>query len=235
MRRARARAAAARPRLRPRRRSRRCGRFRRSPWGLPCHDSAVTRTHADGREIVEVADRAAWRAWLAAHHEQHAGIWLAMPRKGSDVAAPTYDEAVEEALCYGWIDSTANTLDERVALLYFAPRKRGSAWARTNKERIERLEREGLIAAAGPSRDRPREGGRFLDRARQRRGARGARRSRRGARVRTRRPPPTSTPSRRARRSRSSGGSRRPSAPETRAKRVAETVRLAEQNVRANQ
>ena len=116
---------------------------------LPCHDPTVARTHADGREIVEVADRAAWRAWLAAHHEQPVGIWLAMPRKGSSLAAPTYDQAVEEALCYGWIDSTANTLDDEVSLLYFARRKRGSTWARTNKERLERLERDGLIALPG--------------------------------------------------------------------------------------
>jgi uncharacterized protein YdeI (YjbR/CyaY-like superfamily) len=201
---------------------------------IPCHDPAVTRTHSDGREIVEVADRAAWRAWLAEHHEQPAGIWLAMPRKGSDLAAPTYDEAVEEALCYGWIDSTANTLDERVALLYFAPRKRGSAWARTNKERLERLEREGSIAPPGwAAIERAKEDGSWtaLDS------------------VEALEVPEDLAAELAANPAAASYFDAFPPGakkqilwwvasakrPETRAKRVAETVRLAEQNVRANQ
>ena len=106
-------------------------------------------TAATEKQIVEVSDRAAWRAWLAAHHEQRTGIWLALLRKGAAVAGVTYDEAVEEALCFGWIDSTAGALDEQRTLLYFAPRKRGGPWARSNKERIERLEKAGLIEPPG--------------------------------------------------------------------------------------
>jgi uncharacterized protein YdeI (YjbR/CyaY-like superfamily) len=194
----------------------------------------VTRTHGDGREIVEVADRVAWRAWLAGHHARPAGVWLAMPRKNSSFPAPSYDEAVEEALCYGWIDSTANTLDERVALLYFAPRKRGSAWARTNKERVERLERAGRIAPPGRAViERAREDGSWsaLDSVEALEVpddlAEALAASPTAADYFDAFPP----------------GAKKQilwwvvsaKRPETRAKRVAETVRLAEQNVRANQ
>lgn len=102
-----------------------------------------------GRQIVVAADRSAWRAWLAAHHRQPDGVWLVLARKGSDVASPTYDEAVEEALCFGWIDSVANRWDDARRLQLFSPRKPGSGWARTNKERVERLIATGLMTPAG--------------------------------------------------------------------------------------
>jgi uncharacterized protein YdeI (YjbR/CyaY-like superfamily) len=105
--------------------------------------------HKDGREIVEVPDRAAWRRWLAERHEQREAIWLVFHKKTSDGTGPSYEEAVEEALCFGWIDSTANKLDEHRNLQLFAPRKPRSTWARSNKERVARLEREGLLAPAG--------------------------------------------------------------------------------------
>jgi uncharacterized protein YdeI (YjbR/CyaY-like superfamily) len=195
---------------------------------------SMARTHADGREIVEVPDRAAWRAWLTKRHEQKEGIWLAMPRRGSGRSAPSYDEAVEEALCYGWIDSTANTLDDEWSLLYFAPRKRGSTWARTNKERIERLEAAGLIAPAGQA---------VIDRARED-GSWTALDSVEALEV------PADLAEALAANATASGhfeafppGAKKQilwwvvsaKRPETRSKRIAETVRLAEQNVRANQ
>ena len=194
----------------------------------------MARAHTDGREIVHVPDRSAWRAWLADRHEQKDGVWLAMPRKGSDAPAPTYDEAVEEALCYGWIDSTANTLDDAWSLLYFAPRKRGSAWARTNKERVELLEREGLIAPAGQA---------VIERARED-GSWTALDSVEALEV------PVDLAAALAANPKASAhfdafppGARKQilwwvvsaKRPETRAKRIGETVRLAEQNVRANQ
>jgi uncharacterized protein YdeI (YjbR/CyaY-like superfamily) len=194
----------------------------------------VKRTHGDGREIVEVADRAAWRGWLASHHDQTAGIWLAMPRKAASFPAPTYDEAVEEALCYGWIDSTANTLDEQVALLYFARRKRGSAWARTNKARIERLKRDGMIAPPGQA---------VIERAKDD-GSWTALDSVEAGEV----PDDlavalAANPTAAAYFDAFPPGAKRQilwwvvsaKRPETRARRVTETVRLAEQNVRANQ
>ena len=103
----------------------------------------------DGREIVEVSDRAAWREWLAERHEQRDAIWLVFHETTSDGTSPSYEEAVEEALCFGWIDSTVNRLDERRSLQLFAPRKPRSTWSASNKERVARLEREELLAPAG--------------------------------------------------------------------------------------
>jgi uncharacterized protein YdeI (YjbR/CyaY-like superfamily) len=102
-----------------------------------------------GVEVLEVPDREAWRAWLAANHDTSLGVWLVFARKNSGVAAPTYEEAVLEALAYGWIDSTGNRLDEQRTLLRFSPRKRGSVWATSNKARVERLIAEGRMAEPG--------------------------------------------------------------------------------------
>jgi uncharacterized protein YdeI (YjbR/CyaY-like superfamily) len=103
----------------------------------------------DGREIVEVPDRAAWRRWLAERHEQREAIWLVLHKKTSDGRGPSYEEAVEEALCFGWIDSTVNRLDEQRHVQLFAPRKARSTWSRSNRERVARLAREGRLAPAG--------------------------------------------------------------------------------------
>jgi uncharacterized protein YdeI (YjbR/CyaY-like superfamily) len=108
----------------------------------------VTR-HVDGREIVEVPDRAAWRQWLAERHEQREAIWLVLHKQASKGRSPSYEEAVEEALCFGWIDSTVNRLDERRNVQLFAPRRPRSTWSASNKERVARLERAGLLAPAG--------------------------------------------------------------------------------------
>src|SRR5512134_611743 len=117
--------------------------------GLRARRLALVERHADGREIVEVPDRAAWRRWLAERHEQRDAIWLVFHKKTSDGRSPSYEEAVEEALCFGWIDSTVNRLDERRSLQLFAPRKPRSTWSMSNKERVARLESEGLLAPAG--------------------------------------------------------------------------------------
>ena len=98
---------------------------------------------------IHPLDRAAWREWLEEHHANRRDVWLVSWKKSTGRSSIPYGEAVEEALCFGWIDGTVNTLDDRRILSYMAPRKRGSAWARSNKERIERLERDGLIAAPG--------------------------------------------------------------------------------------
>ncbi len=102
-----------------------------------------------GREILEVPDREAWRAWLAENHDTSPGVWLVFGRKNSNLMLPSYEEAVLEALAYGWIDSTGNRLDEKRTLLRFSPRKPGSVWAASNKARVERLIAEGRMAPAG--------------------------------------------------------------------------------------
>lgn len=100
-------------------------------------------------DAVLVRTRAEWRRWLQQHHGRDAGVWLVTFRQGSGEPAPGYDAAVEEALCFGWVDSRPKKLDERRTMLWFAPRKPGSGWARPNKLRVERLIAEGLMAPAG--------------------------------------------------------------------------------------
>jgi len=102
---------------------------------------------ADAPE-VHAATRAAWRTWLEANHASESGAWLVSWRKGHGPRVE-YEEAVEEALCFGWIDSQGGNIDERRSRQYFAPRKPMSGWAATNKARIERLTAAGLMAPAG--------------------------------------------------------------------------------------
>ena len=97
---------------------------------------------------VHAEDRASWRAWLEANHATETGVWLVSWRKGHGPRVE-YEEAVEEALCFGWIDSQGGNIDERRSRQYFAPRKPTSGWAATNKERVERLIAEGRMAPAG--------------------------------------------------------------------------------------
>ncbi|HEY1409732.1 MAG TPA: YdeI/OmpD-associated family protein [Promineifilum sp.] len=90
-----------------------------------------------------------WRAWLEGNHTRAEGIWLISYKKAAGKPTLPYEAAVEEALCFGWIDGQAKTLDDKRAMLWYAPRKMGSGWARTNKERVERLIAEGRMAPAG--------------------------------------------------------------------------------------
>ncbi len=99
---------------------------------------------------VEVRSRDAWRAWLEAHHAAQPGAWVVYRRKAAmEPGDPTYDDLVEEGLCFGWVDSRPGAVDDARTRLYFAPRKAGSGWATTNKARIEALAEAGLMAPAG--------------------------------------------------------------------------------------
>jgi uncharacterized protein YdeI (YjbR/CyaY-like superfamily) len=100
-------------------------------------------------ETVEVRGRAAWRRWLQRNHERSTGVWILIGKKGGTVPAVGYDDAVEEALCFGWIDSRPNTLDEHRYKLWMAPRKPRGVWSAINKVRIERLLAEGRVTPAG--------------------------------------------------------------------------------------
>ena len=108
------------------------------------------KPRAPERPLQEVVahSRAEWRAWLVKHHAQSESIWLVHPKKasGSDL---TYDALVEEALCFGWVDSVARGRDDGMAMLRLSPRKRGSGWAKTNKARVARLIADGLMMPAG--------------------------------------------------------------------------------------
>jgi uncharacterized protein YdeI (YjbR/CyaY-like superfamily) len=98
---------------------------------------------------VHPLTRAEWRAWLEQNHARTHGIWLISYKKATGKPRVEYDEAVEEALCFGWIDSKGNKLDDERSLLWFAPRKPRTGWSRPNKERIERLIAAGLMTEAG--------------------------------------------------------------------------------------
>lgn len=98
---------------------------------------------------VHPLTRAEWRAWLHEHHERDAGVWFIAYKKATGKPRVEYDEAVEEALCFGWIDSKPQKLDAERSMLWFAPRKPGSGWSRVNKERIARLVAGGLMMPAG--------------------------------------------------------------------------------------
>jgi uncharacterized protein YdeI (YjbR/CyaY-like superfamily) len=102
----------------------------------------------DDAPEVHAEDRAAWRAWLEANHATVPAAWLVSWRRGHGPSVD-YGEAVEEALCFGWVDSKQQMLDDRRSRLYFAPRKASSGWASSNKERVERLIAAGLMRPAG--------------------------------------------------------------------------------------
>lgn len=100
--------------------------------------------------LVHADDRATWRAWLEQHHGMETGCWLVTWRARSGrTPRLSYEEAIEEATCFGWVDSTAGRFDDRRGKLYFSPRRPRSPWAATNKARVAKLTAEGLMAPAG--------------------------------------------------------------------------------------
>jgi uncharacterized protein YdeI (YjbR/CyaY-like superfamily) len=103
----------------------------------------------DGRPMAGPFERAAWRAWLIANHPTSRGVYLVSWRRTSGRTSVSYEEAVEEALCVGWIDSSGRVIDEERSIQWFAPRRARSAWARSNKERVARLTAAGLMLPAG--------------------------------------------------------------------------------------
>ena len=122
--------------------------------GAATRDSARTssgskRFAGDTLERVWVPDRESWRAWLEKHQAREAGVWLVSFKKATGKPRVEYEHAVEEALCFGWIDSLVRTLDDERAMQLFTPRKPRSPWSRPNKVRVERLIAAGLMRPAG--------------------------------------------------------------------------------------
>lgn len=101
------------------------------------------------RNSVHPATRDAWRAWLEQNHARTEGVWFISYKKSAGRPRVTYEDAVEEALCFGWIDSKGGTVDEDRTMLWMAPRKPGSGWSRPNKIRLERLMADGRMAPPG--------------------------------------------------------------------------------------
>jgi uncharacterized protein YdeI (YjbR/CyaY-like superfamily) len=98
---------------------------------------------------VHPKTRAEWREWLETHHATASGVWLVYYRKETGKARVSWDDAVDEALCFGWIDSVQRRLDAERTMLRFSPRKPKSGWSKINKARITRLIANGLMAPAG--------------------------------------------------------------------------------------
>jgi uncharacterized protein YdeI (YjbR/CyaY-like superfamily) len=103
----------------------------------------------DSLERIEPADRDEWGRWLEANHRTSPGVMLAVGRKGGKATCLDYDAAVEEALRFGWIDSTVRKLDDDRFLQLYTPRRPGGTWAASNKRRVERLVAEGRMMPAG--------------------------------------------------------------------------------------
>jgi len=93
--------------------------------------------------------RQEWRHWLEEHHDKKQSIWLVYCKKGSNLPTITWSEAVDEALCFGWIDSTARSIDNEKYMRFFSRRKPNSIWSKINKEKVERLIEQGLMTRAG--------------------------------------------------------------------------------------
>lgn len=102
----------------------------------------------DEAERLEPRTLEEWSAWLREHHARPGGVWLVNRRRAAEQTI-TYEQSVLEALRWGWVDSTARPLDDERSMLWFSPRRRGSVWTRTNKERVSRLEAAGLMEPAG--------------------------------------------------------------------------------------
>jgi uncharacterized protein YdeI (YjbR/CyaY-like superfamily) len=100
-------------------------------------------------ERVELNDRADWRAWLERNHASASSVWLVTFKKSAGKPRIDYEAAVEEALCFGWIDSKSKAVDDERTSLYFAPRRPKSRWTEGNLARVRSLEAAGLMTAAG--------------------------------------------------------------------------------------
>ncbi len=103
----------------------------------------------DQLEQVYASDRQAWRQWLAENHQQAIGVWLVYYKVNSGQPSVKYNEAVKEALCFGWIDSKVKSLDGDRYRQVFTPRKPTSVWSKLNKQYLEELIEQDLITEAG--------------------------------------------------------------------------------------
>jgi uncharacterized protein YdeI (YjbR/CyaY-like superfamily) len=104
---------------------------------------------ADGGERLHAETLGEWREWLREHHARPQGVWLVQWKPRTGRPAIPYEEAVEEALCYGWVDGSYRSLGDELGMLWYAPRRKGSVWARSNRDRVARLEAAGRMTPAG--------------------------------------------------------------------------------------
>jgi uncharacterized protein YdeI (YjbR/CyaY-like superfamily) len=99
--------------------------------------------------IVDAKDQRAWHRWLASNHDRQDGVWLRFAKKGSPTPSVSYAEALEEALCFGWIDGQVRRFDEHFYLQRFTPRRKRSKWSQINRDKATRLVAEGRMQPPG--------------------------------------------------------------------------------------
>ena len=115
-----------------------------------------------GDPVMTFRTQKAWTTWLAAHHTQTGGLWLHLAKKGAPTPTVTYDEAVESALCFGWIDGQKRRFDDHTYLQRFSPRRRASVWSQINRDKATALIDQGRMQPAGQLEvDRARGDGRW--------------------------------------------------------------------------
>ena len=107
------------------------------------------RNESPRRQVLYFPDRASLRKWFEAHHATDREVWIGYFKRGSGRQGVTYDEAVEEALCFGWIDGQVRSLDEKSYANRYTPRRSGSRWSRANVARAKLLARDGQMHTAG--------------------------------------------------------------------------------------
>jgi uncharacterized protein YdeI (YjbR/CyaY-like superfamily) len=100
-------------------------------------------------EVFCPTSRQQWRQWLEENHSSKQSVWLVYHKKKTKIPSISWSEAVDEALCFGWIDSTAKPIDAYTYRQFFTKRKPKSVWSKVNKDKIERFIKEGLMAEAG--------------------------------------------------------------------------------------
>ena len=99
--------------------------------------------------VIAFESQAAWEAWLAEHHATSNAVWVKMAKKASGIATVTFAEALESALCYGWIDGQRNRFDDQWFIQRFTPRRSRSKWSKINRSKAEQLISEGRMRPAG--------------------------------------------------------------------------------------
>ena len=113
------------------------------------HDVEKSDVPTDGKPLLHLTTREEWRAWLERNHDKSYGVWFVWWKKATGRPVIPYTNAVDEALCFGWVDSKVKRLDEERAMRTFTPRNPKSPWSRINKNKVARLLEQGLMTAAG--------------------------------------------------------------------------------------
>uniref|UniRef100_A0A0G4HDH2 Bacteriocin-protection protein, YdeI/OmpD-associated family n=1 Tax=Chromera velia CCMP2878 TaxID=1169474 RepID=A0A0G4HDH2_9ALVE len=115
----------------------------------PCLNPTGKLKIFEASAVIEASCASDLRTWLEQHHTQTESVWLRLYKKKSATPSVSYSEAVDEALCFGWIDSQTKKLDEQSYLIRYSKRKPQSGWSAVNKKNVERLVKEGKITPAG--------------------------------------------------------------------------------------